>query len=544
MNTLAIGWGSDDFSFMMYDPARAYDVDSGTVIENVYDTLVGYKGNSMTDIEGRLAESWTLENNDQSYRFKLRTGVKFHSGNPFTCADAEYSLRRNLVTNHPLSSNWFLSESLLGTAANANADSTINFARIAVAVKCDGNDLVLTMTKYDPALLAKLAYSGQSVVDSKHAIAVGEWDGTEATWKKWVGAELLKGGLAAKPSGTGPYKVVSLGDKELKFTAFDGHWAGKPSIQNVVMRAEPDADKRLKDFLAGRTDLGAVPRSKVKGQPGVAVLEDLPITNTDALYLNQNIKPSPYLGSGQLDGQGIPADFFKDVNVRRGFVAALDVAGVMASLPNPNGKIEGFVLPEGFPSYERIEPPKFDMAAAEKALRAAWSGQVWEKGFKFDIPVYDTDPQQNPYLVNLKDNLAKMNPKFVINFVKRSDNPNFEEALAPIGPASWYADYADADNIVYSYFAPGAYNAVRAGINSPQLENYIRDGRSALIPALRGDVYRKTAELANDQALYIILPSYPAARSYRDVVQGLTRENYNPLRNFAILWKDLSKSKS
>lgn len=205
-NTLVVQSSAD---IPTMDPGTTYDTSSGQVVENLYETLVTYKGNSLTEIEPLLATEWTESENGREYRFTLREGVKFHSGNTMTCADAEYTFRRNLVTNTAESGNWFISESLLGTASNANDDKSITWAKISSAVRCDGDTLVFTLPKADPAFISKLAYTGQSIVDSAHAKEIGEWDGTEATWKEAVGKDLTGSPLAQNPSGTGAYKLLN-----------------------------------------------------------------------------------------------------------------------------------------------------------------------------------------------------------------------------------------------------------------------------------------------------------------------------------------------
>ena len=41
-----------------------------------------------------LAESWTVSPDQKSYEFKLRQGVKFHNGDPFTADDVKFSFQR------------------------------------------------------------------------------------------------------------------------------------------------------------------------------------------------------------------------------------------------------------------------------------------------------------------------------------------------------------------------------------------------------------------------------------------------------------------
>ena len=41
-----------------------------------------------------LAESWTESPDRRAYEFKLRKGLKFHNGDPFTAEDVEFSFKR------------------------------------------------------------------------------------------------------------------------------------------------------------------------------------------------------------------------------------------------------------------------------------------------------------------------------------------------------------------------------------------------------------------------------------------------------------------
>ena len=53
------------------------------------------------------------------------------------------------------------------------------------------------------------------------------------------------------------------------------------------------------------------------------------VSSMDVLLYNWNIatsaeSPNPYIGSGKLDGNGIPADFFSDVHIRKAFAYCFD----------------------------------------------------------------------------------------------------------------------------------------------------------------------------------------------------------------------------
>src|SRR5215831_3595344 len=62
------------------------------VLYAIHDALVKpMPGNLMTP---SLAESWTVGPDQRTYEFKLREGLKFHNGDPFTAEDVKFSFHR------------------------------------------------------------------------------------------------------------------------------------------------------------------------------------------------------------------------------------------------------------------------------------------------------------------------------------------------------------------------------------------------------------------------------------------------------------------
>ncbi|MBZ9713238.1 ABC transporter substrate-binding protein [Deinococcus multiflagellatus] len=534
------------------DPGATYDTGSGQIVENLYETLLTYKGSSLDELEPLLATEWTEGKGGREYRFTLREGVKFHTGNPMTCADAEYTFRRNLVTNHADSGNWFIAESLLGTGANANDDKTITWQRITDAVKCDGQTLVFTLPKPDPAFLAKLAYVGQSIVDSKHAAEIGEWDGTEATWKKAVGTDLTNSPLSQKPSGTGAYRLVEKSATSVTATAFDDYWGEKPKIKNVLISRADELAPRIQAFLKGDADLietggRAVIKAQLEGKDGVVVLDDLPDTTASALSLNQNIKGKA-IGSGKLDGQGIPANFFSDVDVRRGFVAAFDIPTYIEEVQTGKGEPRNFLLPETFPGYDpSVEAAKFDPEIAKAAFQRAWGGQVWDKGFAVNISYRAGSVPAQTAMEILKKNIEALNPKFKVNIVAKAWSDLLKAGNAgtePMITTSWAPDYADPDNFVHTFYSSEGYYNPRIGAGDQQIDAWINEARSTTDTARRDELYSQIARRAQELALYIILPSNPGFVVHRDNLQGVSEATYNPMTSFTTgtLWRKLSKS--
>src|SRR5713101_2527114 len=118
-----------------------------------------------------LATEWKLEG-QTTWRFKLRPGVKYHNGDPFTSADAKFSLER---TYDP--SVKTMVATVFGTIEKIDAP--------------DASTVVIITKKPDPLLAARLAFYGGQVVPKKYLESVGS------------------DAFNAKPVGTGPVRFVS-----------------------------------------------------------------------------------------------------------------------------------------------------------------------------------------------------------------------------------------------------------------------------------------------------------------------------------------------
>lgn len=550
-DTLVVQWAND---VPTLDPAATYDTASGAIVENLYETLVTYRGASIRDLEPLLATKWAISNGGKTYTFDLRKNVKFHSGNTMTCADAEYTFERNLVTNAAESGNWFFAESLLGTGANANDDKSITWARIDRAVECNrAGQLVFTLPKVDPAFLSKLAYAGQSIVDRQHAIKVGEWKGTEADWKNWIGKDLQGSSLNKQPSGTGAYRLVRRDANAILAQAFPGYWGKKPAIQNVVIQKVPELAARQQAFLRGDADLietggRANIEEQLKGKPGVVVVDNLPNTVAQAIFMNQNIKDSSRLGSGKLDGRGIPANFFSDVNVRRGFAYSFNYAQYIKDVQNGKGKQRTMLLPDSFPGYDaKVKTYKYDPKQAEAYFKRAWGGNVWKNGFTLNVAYRAGSVPAQTAMEILKKNVEALNPKFRINIQAKewsamlNDSKSGKEPMIIIG---WAPDYADADNFMYTFYSSNGYYFPRNNWKDASVDKWLEQARTTTNAATRNRLYSLVGQRAYEQSPFVLVPAGVGIIAHRNNLVGVSARTYNPMTSFSdtgTFWKDLSK---
>jgi peptide/nickel transport system substrate-binding protein len=158
------------------DPGKASDYADSMLMFNIYDTLVLPKQGE-AGLNPNLAESW--EAGDDSYTFKLRTDVKFQSGNALTADDVVYSLQRMQKLNQGLS---YLFTNVKG--ATAVDEHTVRFD-----LKGASAPFLSALTRL-PILDKKLVLEHVAKGDT----ADGDWG---AAW------------LSTNAAGSGAYTVVS-----------------------------------------------------------------------------------------------------------------------------------------------------------------------------------------------------------------------------------------------------------------------------------------------------------------------------------------------
>jgi peptide/nickel transport system substrate-binding protein len=544
-DTLVIQNGGDLADTL--DPHQAFS-EANLILENTYETLY-----ELTDSSGGLgpllATEHTISEDGLTYTFTLREGVTFHSGNPMTCADAEYSFRRYLVVNNFSSPAFIVSDIVLGFE-NWDDDLIANtpYSVISDAVHCnEAGQLVINLVRPDAPALLKLS-AGVSIVDSQFAIEGGEWSGTEEDWQEWVGQEVFDSLFNEEMSGTGAYRVVSREADQIVAQAFDGYWGGVPAIQNVIIQRVPSQDNRVLALKNGDADIVSVSDRQTlelfENVEGVVVTDDLAPVTARVIYLNQNITPNERIGSGQLDGAGIPPDFFADVNVRRAFAHAFDYGRYMVEVQGGKAVIVNMALPPTFLGYdESLEPLEFDLAKAEEEFKQAWDGQVWEKGFTFVASVRADNSDFLAALEILKENVEALNPKFNLDIQQEATStlyPAADEGEVAMVIDFTSLEYPDPDSILTNVYASDGLDSTWTGFASPDVDAHLEQGRLELDPEKREVIYGELARVLQDLAPVILMPIETRHRVSRQALQGY-RENINLVTASDVLWKKLSK---
>jgi peptide/nickel transport system substrate-binding protein len=268
---------------------------------SVYNNLVVFDSDSRQNRPDRivpdLATAWSWSDDGQTLTFKLREGVKWHDGKPFTSADVkctfdmvaggESKLRKN-----PRKPWWFnLKE-----------------------VKTNGDfEVAFVLGRPQPSVLTMLAGAFSPIYPCH------------------VGAAQMR----TKPVGTGPFKFVELKQNEsIKLARNPDYWKkGRPYLDAIEFRIIPSRATSLLAFVANQYDLTftaeiAAPALKdLKIQAPWAVCEMLP-TNTQANLLVNRDKPP-----------------FDNAEVRKAMVLAIDRSAFTEIIGQGGNRQGGAMLP-------------------------------------------------------------------------------------------------------------------------------------------------------------------------------------------------------
>lgn len=519
------------------DPSAAYDAVSFIVTGNVYEPLITFK--SLKDPDALvpfLAEKVPSRDNGLiskdglTYRFPVRKGVRFHSGHVLTPEDVRYSILRFMLHDLRRGSALLL-KPILGVYSTRDDTGRIvvSYRDAAKAVRVDGDAVVIRLKEPSSTFLKVLA-SLPIVVSKEWCVSHGEWNGKGATWRKYNNRRHSDSHLHTNMSGTGPFRLAKA-DAETGDLVLERHkdyWRKPAALESVLLRVVPSPAVRLMMLENGDADssyfedrdfheLKELKDVKLAEDPSFAALGEV-------LFFTFRTTPdSDGIGSGKLDGRGVPPDFFADRHVRRGFAHAIDYdryfkrgmgfRGKRASGPFP----DLLLPPRKSPAYAH------DAAKAKKAFRKALGGRLWEKGFALTLTYSPSNSNRLMLAENLRDNLAKINPKFKLK-VRTLPSKKLYSAAGrhelPLFIAGFYADYPDPASFAFGMLHSSGYFGRTQRYSNPRMDKLIEKAARG-----RKGLYRKIRKLALKDLPQIYTYQPARFRAGRSWVGGLDSDH-------------------
>ena len=330
-------------------------------------------------------------------------------------------------------------------------------------------------------------------------------------------------------NGTGPFKFDRW-DKgtQVALERNEDYWRDPAELERVMFMLVEEWTTRKLMFLAGDADIVSVPRANIKeleGIEGIRVFKDLgTLVTSPALFFGFEVDPdSRWIGSGKLDGGGVPPNFFSDRHVRLAFAHAFDYdTFIEDALLGEGTRVPGPIptrIPFFNPDQEVFD---FDLAKAEEHFKLAFGGTLeepgplWENGFWLTI-LYNTGNEERRIAGEiLETNIEGINDKFEID-VRNRDWPTYLRELVtsklPVFIIGWLADYPDPHNFVFPFMhSEGTFTAFQVYSN-PEVDNLIGEGIATIVPEERREIYYRLQEIYHDDVISIPLAE-PTGRHY------------------------------
>jgi peptide/nickel transport system substrate-binding protein len=322
------------------DPAETAGLGTPFVfLYALHDALIKpLPGNNMAPC---LAESWKESPDGLTYEFKLREGLKFHNGDPFTADDVKFSFHR-----------------YRGASAKLLHD------RVKSVDVLDPHRVRFTLHKPWPDFLvfyATPATGAAWVVPKKYIERAGE------------------DGFKKQPVGLGPYRFVRMDPgQEIVLEANEQYWRKKPSIKRVVIKGVPDRTTRLAMLKTGEADIGylmvGLEAATIKADPKLRLVHVIPSATWWIEFPEQWKPTSPW----------------HDRRVRLATNLATDKGGINEAERLGFSRVTGSIIPTIMDFALKIEPYPYDPARAKRLLAEAGYPGGFDGGDMTPLPPFTT----------------------------------------------------------------------------------------------------------------------------------------------------------
>jgi len=458
---ITVAYDSDPVSL---DPHEQLSGGTLQMSHMLFDPLVRFT--KTFDFEPRLATKWQRVD-DKTFRFTLRQGVKFHSGNTMSADDFVWTFKR----------------------LQSSADFKGIFAPYSEMVKVDNYTIELKSKQAYPLVLQTATYI--FAMDSK--FYTGDVEGKDK-------AAIVKHGgsfASTNVSGTGPFIVTSREQGvKVVFQRFADYWDTKSpgNVDKLTLVPIKENATRVAALLSGDVDMihpvAPNDQKRVKSTKNIDLVT-VAGTRIITFQLNQNSNPA-----------------LKDARVRQAIVHAINNKGIVKKIMKGFATTAGQQGPTGYAGYDQALVPRYDLKKAKQLMNDAG----YKDGFKLSIMApnnrYVNDAQIAQAVATM---LAKIGIKVDLKTLPKAQYwPEFDLCSADMMMVGWHSDTEDSAN--FSEFltmtrnsetGKGQYNC--GHYSNSEVDQLVNDANSETDSAKRGQMLQKVENILYKEAAFVPL---------------------------------------
>jgi len=436
----------------------------------VYESLLRW--DRRLNIQPALAESWQIPDN-KTYVFKLRRGVKFHSGKELDSGDVKYSLELQKTPPPPGSITSF-------------------YPKIAGVTAVDKYTVRVVMAEPDATMLGYLAWGRYSAVIPK-----GLYDRAD---------------LRTHADGTGPFRLEEyVPNDHTRLTRFKDYWRPElPYLDEITMKVLQDEQARLAALRSGAVDGAQLSADTVAGLGGDASLQILKGLTAVFREIEFTIK-----------GTGKPWD---NVKVRQAVNAAINRQALIENVYGGDA-VYSSKIPPGYGPWPlsqdalKLRWERYDLPRA----RALMTDAGMAGGFSVTLQsiAHPVDYTQNAEVIKEQLKLININvtvqPLEIGTFARNNGQGNFEWQSTGRGmrgdPSGFIADF-DPNSSIYKAWYQGGYD-------NKELTDLYFEGLHTTDRTKRLQIYRRLQE--------IVLTEWPALPLVNPMIYFVVRRRLHDM---------------
>lgn len=412
---------------------------------------------SLQKISGDLAESWSYAKDSKSLTIKLRKGVKWHDGKPFSARDVKFTL--DLIMNPEL--------------------ATVFAPRLAEVAEIKATDdltVVLVLKSADVTLPD--AFTNIMILPEHLLAKIPAKDLRNSDWWK-------------TPVGTGPFKWTKyLPDQYVELEANKDFYRGAPKLAKMINRYFKDGSSAAIALQAGEIHHTYLTLDQLKDNQSN---KNVDVVSGPSHVLN-------YIGFNNSDPR------FKDLRVRQAILLALDRQSIVKNIFAGTAELANCVLT--LPKFVPADLNKYETNAAKAKSLLAEAG--WEKlsgGDPVELLTYYSDQGSKDVMATIQSMLAavgvKVNPRFVDppTYAQIAESGKFSMVFA--GQANG-PDPSVLNSVLDSNYAPPrGLNRMRVSI--PEVDKLIEAGKGESDDGKRSAIYQQLCRVTNAQLPWVPL---------------------------------------
>jgi peptide/nickel transport system substrate-binding protein len=430
-----------------------------------FDPLVRW--NRDLGFDPRLAESWERID-DKTVRFKLRQGVKFHSGNEMTALDVVWTFDR--LKKSP---------DFKGIFAPFDVLNAVDKYTIDIVTK-EPYPLVLHTATYIFPMDRKF-YDGYDENGKPKDAIVKHGDAFAST----------------HVSGTGPFVITSREQGvKVEFERFKDYWdtASPGNVDKIVFTPIKEDPTRVAALLSGDVDfIAPIPPADMDRIDKDANTDLVTMGGTRIITFQMNQKRNEALA---------------DMKVRQAIVYAVNNAGIVEKIMRGFGTAAAQQSPKGYLGYNAGLTPRYDLDKAKMLMKEAG----YENGFSLTMLApnnrYVNDDKIAEAVAGM---LSKINIKVDLKTMPKAQYwPEFDERAADMMMIGWHSDTEDSSNFTeFLSMTPdeetgmGQYNS--GNYSNARVDELTVSNQSETDEANRTAMLQEIEQVLHDEAAFVPL---------------------------------------